>query len=190
MADTLQQNAAGDVNAVEGSQQQGQTQQQQVQQTQPQAQGAGANGTFNQGAAAGAQGSGRPSFDEMLKDGYQAEFDRRVAKAIQTAQGRFSDPQVAELKAQLDGYIRKEAALRAGIAPEFVDFVAYEVGRGLPEGGKFEDALKTFIEAHGQFKAGQPGGAWSQPMQQQDGGAQAEDGVTAAFRKLNPDLKL
>lgn len=188
MADSLQQNDAGVQNAAEGSQQQGQTQQ--VQQTQPQAQGAGASGTFSQGAAAGAQGSGRPSFDEMLKDGYQAEFDRRVAKAIQTAQGRFSDPQVAELKAQLDGYIRKEAALRAGIAPEFVDFVAYEVGRGLPEGVKFEDALKAFIEAHSQFKAGQPGGAWSQPMQQQDGGAQAEDGVTAAFRKLNPDLKL
>ena len=190
MADTLQQNATGDVNAVEGAQQQ--TQQQQVQQTQPQAQGAGTNGAA-QGAAAGAQGSGRPSFDDMLRDGYQAEFDRRVAKAIQTAQGRFSDPQVAELKAQLDGYIRKEAALRAGIAPEVVDFVAYEVGRGLPEGGSFEDGLKAYMEAHAQYKAGAQAAApaaWSQQMQMQDGGAQADDGVTAAFKAMNPGLKI
>ena len=173
MADTLQQNATGDVNAVEGAQQQ--TQQQQVQQTQPQAQGAGTNGAA-QGAAAGAQGSGRPSFDDMLRDGYQAEFDRRVAKAIQTAQGRFSDPQVAELK-----------------IPAFVDFVAYEVGRGLPEGGSFEDGLKAYMEAHAQYKAGAQAAApaaWSQQMQMQDGGAQADDGVTAAFKAMNPGLKI
>lgn len=47
--------------------------------------GGGAAGTGTDGAAGG-QGAQPPSFDEFLKgDGNQAEFDRRVSKAVETA---------------------------------------------------------------------------------------------------------
>ena len=179
MADNTLQNTTGAPDNVNAAAQQEPAQPQAQQSAQQPAQ-------QNAGAKA-------PTFDEMLKSGYQAEFDRRVQKAIQTAQGKFTDPQVAALKAQLDGYIRREQALRAGIAPDFVDFVAYEVGKTLPEGGSFEDGLKAYLEAHAQYKAGAQTAApaaWSQQMQMQDGGAQTDDGVTAAFKAMNPGLKI
>ena len=132
----------------------------------------------------------RPTFDEMLKGGYQAEFDRRVNKAIETARGKFSDPKVGELEAKLDGYIRREAILKAGVKSEFVDYVQYAVGNAMPEGKTFEAALTDFLNANQQYKAAaQPQGqAWSQPMQA--AGVPEESGVEKAFKALNPNLKI
>lgn len=51
--------------------------------------GNGADGGEDGGNGAGGDGSGNESetksFDDILKDGYQSEFDRRVQKAINTA---------------------------------------------------------------------------------------------------------
>lgn len=49
-----------------------------------QAPGQTSEGNKNSGAAVE-----RPTFDDLLKDGYQAEFDRRVTKALNTARSRW-----------------------------------------------------------------------------------------------------
>lgn len=49
--------------------------------------GAGGDGG-NGGDDAGDGGAEPPSFDDLLKGGHQAEFDRRVQKAIDTAMGK------------------------------------------------------------------------------------------------------
>ena len=135
----------------------------------------------------------RPTFDQMLQNGYQAEFDRRVAKAIQTASSKFSDPRVDQLKGQLDGYIRREAVLKANVDPQFTDFVTYSVGQQLGESGDFSAKLTEFLTANPQYvrqaAAPQPQqpGAWGQ--HQTGGGSEPVDGVEAAFYKLNPTLR-
>lgn len=138
------------------------------------------------------QPQNRPTFDQMLQNGYQAEFDRRVAKAIQTASSKFSDPRVDQLKGQLDGYIRREAVLKANVDPSFTDFVTYSVSQQLGESGDFNAKLTEFLTANPQYvrqAAAQPQqpGAWGQ--HQTGGDDKAEDGVEAAFYKLNPTLK-
>ena len=56
--------------------------------------GAGANGgngggaEGGEGGTSGDDGTEPPSFDDLLKNGHQAEFDRRVKKAIDTAVGK------------------------------------------------------------------------------------------------------
>lgn len=49
--------------------------------------GDGAGGSGGEGGAGGAgtDGNDTPSFDDLLRSGHQAEFDRRVQKAINTA---------------------------------------------------------------------------------------------------------
>lgn len=131
-----------------------------------------------------------PSFDEMLKQGYQAEFDRRVSKAIETAKGKFTDPKVTELEQKLTGYMQRESVTRAGVRPEFTEFVTYSVNAA---GGDFDEALTKYLEANPQYKASaapqsKPNG-WGQP---QNGGNPSDnmDGVERRFRELNPNLKL
>lgn len=132
-----------------------------------------------------------PSFDEMLKQGsYQAEFDRRVSKAIETAKGKFTDPRVTELEQKLMGYMQRESVTRAGVRPEFLEFVTYSVNAA---GGDFDEALSKYLEANPQYKASaapqsKPNG-WGQP---QNGGNPSDnmDGVERRFRELNPNLKL
>jgi hypothetical protein len=46
-----------------------------------------------QAGAENASGAGAVSFDEMLKGGYQAEFDRRVTKALNTARSKWEQEQ-------------------------------------------------------------------------------------------------
>lgn len=131
----------------------------------------------------------RPTFDELLQQGYQAEFDRRVQKAIDTARSKFTDPRVDQMQAQLDGYIRSEAVLRADVDPKFAKFVATEVGGTLKDGQTFEDALSAYLKDNAQFlRQKAPAQGWSQPMADSD--APRPDGVEAAFAKLNPNIKL
>lgn len=132
-----------------------------------------------------------PSFDDMLKNGYQAEFDRRVSKAIETAKGKFTDPRVDDLQKQVDGYIRREAILRANVDPNYEDFVLYKVNQNLKPGETFEAALSNFLNENKQYLKAQEAPAprgWSQPMQ--PSGGKADDGVEAAFKALNPNLKI
>jgi hypothetical protein len=58
---------------------------QQIEQEQHTPEGAGNSG-----------GSTSPSFDEMLQGGYQAEFDRRISKAIATAKANWEKAQADE----------------------------------------------------------------------------------------------
>jgi hypothetical protein len=41
-------------------------------------------------------GNETPSFDDLLKNGHQAEFDRRVSKAIATAKANWEKAQAEE----------------------------------------------------------------------------------------------
>ena len=56
------------------------------------ASGTGAEGGNGEGTGEGTQGNegGEKSFDDVLKDKrYQSEFDKRVAKALETAKGKW-----------------------------------------------------------------------------------------------------
>lgn len=151
----------------------------------------------NDNAGANAATNNQMSFDDFLKtSGNQAEFDRRVNKAIETAKGKFSDPKVGELQEQLNGYIRRESAASAGVTEAFRDFVVFEVVKTMGD-KSFDEALKTYLEAHPQYVGGAPSAGhqlnqksngWGKS---QTGGDDSEmSGVEAAFRKMNPNLKI
>ena len=61
----------------------------------------GAGGAGGDGGSAGGQGGNEPvSFDDFLKDAkHQAEFDRRVQKALETAKGNWEKDKAAEMEA-------------------------------------------------------------------------------------------
>lgn len=150
---------------------------------------AGAAQQENTGAPA-SSGAGTMSFDDMLKGGYQAEFDRRVNKAIETAKGKFIDPRVAQLQAQVDAFERREAVIGAGVDARFAKFVASEVVASLGDGEKFDEKLSAYVEANPQFLSGGQNNAGSWGRQQHGNGTgQQMSGVEAAFRKLNPNIK-
>lgn len=129
------------------------------------------------------------SFDDWLASGFQAEFDRRVNKAITTAQSKWTDPNVATLQAQITGYQRRDEVIAAGVDARFAKFVASEVGESMKEGETFTDKLKTYVEQNPQFlSGGAPAGSWGH--QQHGSGNQNQlSGVEAAFYALNPTLK-
>ena len=144
------------------------------------------------GAAGPAQNKPSPTFDEMLKEpGYQAEFDRRVAKAIETAKQKFTDPRVDGLQKQVNDYMKREAVMRANVDPKFAKFVTTEVTESMGEGDTFEAKLEGYLKDNPQYQraqeAAQPA-AWGRRM---DGGSDGKpDGVEEAFKALNPNLKL
>jgi hypothetical protein len=143
-------------------------------------------------ASPAAQPKPSPTFDDMLREpGYQAEFDRRVAKAIETAKQKFADPRVDGLQKQLDGYMRREAVIKADVDPKFARFVTSEVTEAMAEGESFEEKLEAYLKDNPQYLRAaepEPGKAWGRRMQGgDDGGA---DGVEAAFKALNPSLKI
>lgn len=153
------------------------------------------NGTEQQGAGIStttqsAAGAAPLTFDDVLmKGGYQAEFDRRVSKAIDTAKSKFVDPRVAQLQAQLEGYQRRDAVVAAGVNADFAEFVAYKVTGSMAEGDAFADKLKAFVEANPQYvgSSTRPA-AWG--AHQTGGSGQTPTGVETEFKKLNPNLKL
>ena len=65
---------------------------QQIEQTETQEQRVPENTPGNQNGA----GNETPSFDDLLKSGHQAEFDRRVSKAIATAKANWEKAQAEE----------------------------------------------------------------------------------------------
>lgn len=63
--------------------------------------GTGAEGSNGEGTGEGAQGNegGEKSFDDVLKDKkYQSEFDKRVAKALETAKGKWETDYQAKIE--------------------------------------------------------------------------------------------
>lgn len=152
-------------------------------------------------------GAATPTFDELLSKNpaHQAEFDRRVAKALQTAQAKAAEGTkkveltVEELKKQIDtqnaalaDYINREAAVKAGVDPRFLNFVAFEVKSGLADGTDFGTALDAYVKANPQYLAAAqpqtPPAAWG--ARQTGPGATPPSGVEAAFKALNPNLKI
>lgn len=148
------------------------------------------------------------TFDDVLQDKtMQAEFDRRITKAIQTAQAKAEDVTkksaltVEELKKQLDtqnatlaDYMNREAVIKAGVDPKYLKYVAYEVKQTMADGTDFGTALDTYVKANPQYTATQqqqpltpPTSGWGAP---QGGSTKTVTGVEAAFAKLNPNLKL
>jgi transketolase len=63
--------------------------------------GTGAEGSNGEGTGEGTQGNegGEKSFDDVLKDKkYQSEFDKRVAKALETAKGKWETDYQAKIE--------------------------------------------------------------------------------------------
>lgn len=62
--------------------------------------GAGAEGSNGEGTGdQGQEGTGTKTFDDVLKDkSYQSEFDKRVAKALETAKGKWETDYQAKIE--------------------------------------------------------------------------------------------
>lgn len=81
--------------------------------------GTGEPGTEDQGAGleGGEDGKQTPSFDDLLKDkAYQSEFDKRVAKALETAKGKWSAEQqkaIEEAKTEAEKLAKMNADQKA-----------------------------------------------------------------------------
>lgn len=94
----------------------------------------------------------------------------------------------AEKDAKLLAYEHKEVATKAGIAPEFADFVVFEAGKGVTETIDFDTALAAYLKANPQYKGTATAAGGKTAMQQSSAPAQMSD-VEAAFYKNNPQLK-
>lgn len=114
-------------------------------------------------------------------------------KAWQAQQKPPEDPaakaqaEVAKLQEKVAAYERKEQVASAGVNPAYAEFVAFEAGKGVTDGVDFSAALKTYLEKNPQYKAAAKPAAWGMP---QGGVPVSQDGVEAAFAKLNPGLKI
>lgn len=81
--------------------------------------GTGEPGTGDQGAGSEGEEGGNqtPSFDDLLKDkAYQSEFDKRVAKALETAKGKWSAEQqkaIEEAKTEAEKLAKMNADQKA-----------------------------------------------------------------------------
>ncbi len=81
--------------------------------------GAGGNGTGEPGTGdqCAEVGKQTPSFDDLLKDkAYQSEFDKRVAKALETAKGKWSAEQqkaIEEAKTEAEKLAKMNADQKA-----------------------------------------------------------------------------
>ncbi len=133
----------------------------------------------------------KPCFDEILTDKeYQSEFDRRVAKAIETAKAKWTDEgstaKTDALEAELDGYRKREAALKMGVAHDMLDYAVYSAQKLTDDSCSFEDALTKIITQQSWLTAS------SLPTTgiPQSGAMQGKSGVERAFLGLNPRIKI
>lgn len=107
------------------------------------------------------------TFDEILADKeYQAEFDKRVAKAIKKVEERLQ-PQIDSLTVERDtiktDYEKTQGELNVfqnvkvlsdlGVDEQFIEFVGHAVSK--LDGDDFQEKAKTYIEANPQYKAGE-----------------------------------
>ena len=140
----------------------------------------------------------KPCFDEILLDkDYQSEFDRRVAKAIETAKTKWTNEQTEAITGQaneradaleqeLDKYRKREKASRLGVAHDMLDYAVYAAEKQVSDDTDFDAALNSVISAHSWLTVttlpttGIP----------QSGATQGKSGVERAFATLNPRIKL
>ena len=140
----------------------------------------------------------KPCFDDILKDkDYQSEFDRRVAKAIETAKGKWTNEQTDAvalqanqradaLEKELDVYRKREKALKLGITQDMVDYAVYAAEKQTGDDADFDTALNNVISANSWLTVttlpttGIP----------QTNGLQGKTGVERAFANLNPRIKI
>lgn len=86
--------------------------------------GTGAEGGNGEGTGEGTQGNegGEKSFDDVLKDKkYQSEFDKRVAKALETAKGKWEadyQTKVEEAKTEAEKLAKMNAEQKAKYAED------------------------------------------------------------------------
>lgn len=111
------------------------------------------------------QNSQIPSWDELMQDkGFQAEFDRRVAKALKTTQEKASQQSTQQaseldaLKAQLQALSQRaetaeRAALisKAGVDAKYADFVAFKAAENVSDTTDFATALTAYLKDNAQF---------------------------------------
>lgn len=139
----------------------------------------------------------KPCFDEILNDkDYQSEFDRRVAKAIETAKTKWTNEQTDAITSQaneradalegeLEMYRKREKALKLGVAHDMLDYAVYAADKKVDDSTDFDAALNSVISAHSWLTVttlpttGIP----------QEKGIQGKSGVEKAFATLNPRIK-
>ena len=140
----------------------------------------------------------KPCFDEILSDkDYQSEFDRRVAKAIETAKSKWTIEQTDAitnqanqradaLEKELESYRKREKALKLGVAQDMLDYAVYAADKQTCEDTDFDTALNSVISAHNWLTVttlpttGIP----------QASAMQGKSGVERAFATLNPRIKI
>jgi len=111
------------------------------------------------------------TFDEILTDKvYKAEFDRRLAKAVETARAKLelehtqaletSTTELNTLKAQVEALNKELTSEKAsgkltgkeyGCKPEFLKFVATEINSLVTDKLDFDSAAKQFKEDNPQY---------------------------------------
>lgn len=164
-------------------------------QNKPDSQGAKEERTFTQAeldmivqTRLAAERKKMPSKDELAA--YKAWEAEQKAKEPENKEAEEAKRQLAAAQAELERYKNKEKVLKAGIDPQFADYVTFEIGRLVDDATDFDTALITWSKTNEHFKKQdaqtKPQGAGG--MRQ--GGAPAQpDGVEEAFYKLNPQLK-
>ena len=149
-------------------------------------------------AAADTGAENKPCFDDILSDKeYQSEFDRRVAKAIETAKAKWTDDKqeatLAEankradaLEAEVDRYKKRETAMNLGVAGDMLDYAVFTAQKHTSDEVDFETALKTVI-ANQAWLTVTTLPTTGIPQTQT---AQGKSGVERAFVNLNPKIKI
>lgn len=82
-------------------------------------------------------------WQEQQKTPEQKEESEELAKAKREAE---------KYKAQAQAYERERAAVKAGVSPEYAEFVAFAAGRQVDDDTDFDTALAAYLKENPQYK--------------------------------------
>lgn len=128
-----------------------------------------------------------PNKDEWAEfKAWKAQQTQEQSKDAEASTPDTSAKELAEAKAQLLAYRRRDVALKAGIAIEFADYAVFEVGKLTDDEADFETELTKWLKSHERYKTGHNG---STGMRHGSSASSKLSGVEEAFYAKNPELR-
>ncbi len=130
---------------------------------------------------------GMPSKEE-LKAFREWQENQPITGSQENKEQQELQNELKRLRNENTQYKNKSAALANKVMPQFADYIVFEVCRNMGDSDDFETLLKDYLKNNPQYVENEKQKAWG--TRQSSTSSHIESGVEAAFKKLNPDLKL
>lgn len=131
---------------------------------------------------------GMPSKEE-LKAFKEWQETQQITESQEDKEQLELQQELERLRNENTQYKNKSAALANKVMPQFADYIVFEVCKNMGDSDDFEIMLKDYLKNNPQYvEDDKQTKAWG--TRQSSTSSRIESGVEAAFKKLNPDLKL